>query len=54
MGKFRRRVVEFIYLHPKIRWRLAGVSFYSPFSTWRAGYLDQDILLVWPYFIAFP
>ena len=37
-----------------ICWSLTGVSVYGPFSTWRAGHLDQDILLVWPYFIAFP
>ena len=28
---------------------LAGVSFYGPCSTWRAGHLDQAILLVWPH-----
>ena len=28
--------------------RLAGVSFNGPCSTWRAGHLDQVILLVWP------
>ena len=28
---------------------LAGASFYGPCSTWRAGHLDQVILLVWPY-----
>ena len=48
MGKFGRRLLEFIYLCPKLCWRLAGVSFYGPCSTWRAGYLDQVILLVWP------
>ena len=49
LGKFGRRLVEFFYLCPKLCWRLAGVSFYGPSTTWRAGRLDQVILLVWPY-----
>ena len=49
LGKFGRRLVDFFYLCPKLCWRLAGVSFYGPCSTWRAGHLDQVILLVWPY-----
>ena len=40
--------MEFFYLCQKLCWRLAGVSFYGPCSTWRAGRLDQVILLVWP------
>ena len=40
--------MEFFYLCPKLCWRLAGVSFYGPYSSWRAGHLDQVILLVWP------
>ena len=52
----------FFYLCQKLCWRLAGVSFYVPSSTWRAGRLDQVILLVWPkqininplYFILWP
>ena len=44
-----RRLVDFFYLCPKLCWGLAGVSFYVPTSTWRAGRLDQVILLVWPY-----
>ena len=48
LGKFGRRMVEFFYLCPKLCWRLAGVSFYVTCSTWRAGHLDQVILLVWP------
>ena len=36
------------YLYPKLGWRLAGVSFFGPYSTWRAGHLDQVILLVLP------
>ena len=47
LGKFGRRLMEF-YLCPKLCWRLAGVSFYGPCSTWRDGHLDQVILLVWP------
>ena len=35
-------------VRPKPCWRLAGVSLYSPNSIWRAGRLDQIILLVWP------
>ena len=38
---------SFFYLCPKLRWRLAAVSFYGSCSTWRAGHLDQVILLVW-------
>ena len=37
-----------IFLCPKLCWRLAGASFYGPSSTWRAGRLDQIILFVWP------
>ena len=40
--------MDFFYICPKLCW-LAGVSFYGPCSTWRAGHLDQVILLVWPY-----
>ena len=40
--------LNFFCLCQKPSWRLAGVSFYGPFSTWRAGHLDQVILLVWP------
>ena len=43
-----RRLVDFFYSCPKLCWRLAGVSFYVPSSTWRANRLDQVILLVWP------
>ena len=49
LGKFGRRLVDFFYLCSKLCWMLAGVSFYGPCSTWRAGHLDQVILLVWPY-----
>ena len=48
LGKFGRRLMEFFYLCPKLCWRLAWVSFYGPCSIWRAGHLDQVILLVWP------
>ena len=48
LGKFGRRSVEFFYLCPKLCWRLAGVSFYGLYFSWRAGHLDQVILLVWP------
>ena len=48
LAKFGRRLVEFFYLCPKLCWRLTGVSFYGPCSTWRASHLDQVILLVWP------
>ena len=41
--------MEFFYLCPKLWWRLAGVSFYGPSTTRRAGRQDQVILLVWPY-----
>ena len=62
LSKSGRRLVDFFYLCPKLCWRLAGVSFYVPSSTWRAGRLDQVILLVWPkqininplYFILWP
>ena len=50
LGKLGRRLVEFFYLCPKLCWRLAGVSFYGPRSTWRAGHLDHIILLVLPKF----
>ena len=48
LNKSKRKLVDFFYLRPKPSWRLAGVSFYVPSSTWRAGRLDQVILLVWP------
>ena len=39
LGKFWRRLVEvFIYLCPKLCWRLSGVSFYGPCSMWRSGH----------------
>ena len=38
----------FLDLYLKPSWLLAGVSFYGPCSTWRAGCLDQVILLVRP------
>ena len=49
LGKLGRRLMKFCYLCPKRCWRLSGVSFYGPCSTWRAGHPDdQVILLVWP------
>ena len=49
LGKLGKRLVEFsFYLYPKLCWRLAGVPFYGPCFTWRAGHLDQVVLLVWP------
>ena len=41
--------LPYIYLFsPKPRWLLARVSFYGSCSTWRAGsVVDQVILLVW-------
>ena len=47
LGKFGRRLSEFFYLCPKLCWRLAEVSFYGLFFSWRAGHLDQVRLLVW-------
>ena len=44
MGKFKMRLVDF--LGQKVGWSL----FYGPCSTWRVGHLDQDILMVWPYY----
>ena len=38
----------FFYLCPKLCWRLAGVSFYGPCATQRAGHLDQVVSLVLP------
>ena len=37
------------YSCPKLCWLLGEVSFYCQSSIWRAGSLDQVILLVWPY-----
>ena len=46
MGKFRRRLLKvFFYLCPKLCWRLVGVSFYGPCSTWRAGHLDPSYFI---------
>ena len=49
LGKFWRMLVELFYIWPKLWWRLTWVSFCGQCSTWRAGHLDQVILLVWPY-----
>ena len=35
----------------KLCWLLAGVSFYDPWSNWRAGRQDHVFLLVWPKWI---
>ena len=43
LGKYVRRLVELIYLCPKLCWRLAGVSFHDPCSTWRAGHQDPGL-----------
>ena len=40
--------MRFFYLFSKLCWRSTGVSLYGPCPTWRAGHLDQAILLVWP------
>ena len=48
LGKFVNRLVGYFYFFPKPCRRLAGVLFYGPSSTWRAGHCDQVILLVWP------
>ena len=41
LSRFGWRLVNFFYLCPKLCWRLAGVLFYGPSSTCRAGRLDQ-------------
>ena len=46
-----KRLAEFSYLCPKLCLPLVGVSFYGPCSTWRAGRLEQVILLAWPYLV---
>ena len=43
MGTFGRRFVGCLGV---VSWLLAGVLFYGPYSTWRAGHLDQVVLLV--------
>ena len=43
LGKFGMRLVEFVWLCPRLAW----VSFYGPCYTWTAGQQHQVILLVW-------
>ena len=40
----RGDLVEFFYLCSKLCWRVAGVSFYDQYFSWRAGHLDKVIL----------
>ena len=41
-------LVKFCHSCPKLCWLQDGVKLYGQISTWRAGHLDQVILLVWP------